>query len=207
MLLICLPVALVFFFIGQQLVSASPAQSSPRQHGVAIEQSVRPQRAEQHVDRVALAKYVAAVRKAQLANFVLGKWAQAVQAGQASAYLQAMNASAQQQAAQAAAASAEAARASSARTYSGSSSSSNYGSSSGGSSYSGSSAGSGGWSAVAQCEEGGSNNPTYGYYGITEWNGYDGYPTAGSAPQSVQLQWEQQNVGAPPNESGGCHGY
>jgi hypothetical protein len=63
------------------------------------------------------------------------------------------------------------------------------------------------WAAVAQCEEGGVNNPTYGYYGIKEWNGFDGYPTAGSAPQSVQLQWEETYVGAPPNESGGCHGY
>ena len=46
------------------------------------------------------------------------------------------------------------------------------------------------WAAVARCEEGGVNDPTYGYYGIKEWNGFDGYPTAGSAPQSVQLQWE-----------------
>lgn len=65
----------------------------------------------------------------------------------------------------------------------------------------------GGWAAVAMCEEGGNNDPNYGYYGIKEWNGFDGYPTAGSAPQSVQLQWEAQNVGAPPNESGGCHSY
>ena len=63
------------------------------------------------------------------------------------------------------------------------------------------------WAAVARCEEGGVNDPTYGYYWIKEWNGYDGYPTAGSAPQSVQLQWEETYVGAPPNESGGCHGY
>ena len=63
------------------------------------------------------------------------------------------------------------------------------------------------WAAVARCEEGGANNPQYGYYGIKEWNGFDGYPTAGSAPQSVQLQWEQTYVGAPPNESGGCHSY
>lgn len=68
-------------------------------------------------------------------------------------------------------------------------------------------AGAGSWSAVAMCEEGGANDPNYGYYGIKEWNGFDGYPTAGSAPQSVQLQWEQENVGAPPDESGGCHSY
>lgn len=65
----------------------------------------------------------------------------------------------------------------------------------------------GGWAAVAMCEEGGNNDPNYGYYGIKEWNGFDGYPTAGSAPQSVQLQWEAQNIGAPPDESGGCHSY
>jgi hypothetical protein len=65
----------------------------------------------------------------------------------------------------------------------------------------------GGWAAVAMCEEGGNDDPNYGYYGIKEWNGYDGYPTAGSAPQSVQLQWEEQNVGSPPDESGGCHSY
>ena len=202
MLVICAPIALVFFFVGQQLVSATPS------HGVAIEQTVRTQRAEkaeQKIDHAAFVKYVAAVQKAELANYVLGKWAQAVQAGQASAYLQAMNASAQQQAAQAAAASAQAARASSS-SYRSSSSYPSSSSSSGSSNYS-SSAGSGGWSAVAQCEEGGSNDPTYGYYGIKEWNGYDGYATAGSAPQSVQLQWEQQNVGSPPNESGGCHSY
>jgi hypothetical protein len=65
----------------------------------------------------------------------------------------------------------------------------------------------GGWAAVAECEEGGADDPNYGYYGIKEWNGFDGYPTAGSAPQSVQLQWEQENVGSPPDESGGCHSY
>jgi hypothetical protein len=70
-----------------------------------------------------------------------------------------------------------------------------------------SSAGAGGWDAVARCEEGGADNPNYGYYGIKEWNGFDGYPTAGSAPQSVQLQWEETYVGAPPNESAGCHSY
>jgi len=63
------------------------------------------------------------------------------------------------------------------------------------------------WAAVARCEEGGADDPRYGYYGIKEWNGFDGYPTAGSAPQSVQLQWEETYVGAPPNESGGCHSY
>ena len=198
-ILVFAALAVVFFFIGQQLVSASP----PRPHGEALEQTVRTQRAEKaehqvHADRSALAKYVAAVENGELANYVLGNYVNAVQV---STYLQDMAASAQQQAAQAAAASAQRAPVSSGSSYSGYSGSSG---SSGSSSYS---SGSGSWDAVAQCEEGGSDNPTYGYYGITEWNGYDGYATAGSAPQSVQLQWEQQNVGSPPDESGGCHGY
>jgi hypothetical protein len=66
---------------------------------------------------------------------------------------------------------------------------------------------SGSWAAVAMCEEGGNDDPNYGYYGIKEWNGFDGYPSAGAAPQSVQLEWEQENVGSPPDESGGCHSY
>lgn len=68
-------------------------------------------------------------------------------------------------------------------------------------------ASSGGWAAVATCEEGGNDDPNYGYYGIKEWNGFDGYATAGDAPQSVQLEWEQQNVGSPPDESNGCVAY
>lgn len=57
------------------------------------------------------------------------------------------------------------------------------------------------------CEEGGNNDPNYGFYGIKEWNGFGGYSLAGSAPQSVQLQWEQTYIGNPPDESGGCHSY
>lgn len=67
----------------------------------------------------------------------------------------------------------------------------------------------GGWQAVAICEEGGANDPTFGYYGIepSSWNDYDGVSTAGQADQSTQLAWEAANVGSPPDESGGCHGY
>ena len=35
------------------------------------------------------------------------------------------------------------------------------------------------WLATAICEEGGRDDPTSGYFGIKEWNGFDGYPTAG----------------------------
>jgi hypothetical protein len=63
------------------------------------------------------------------------------------------------------------------------------------------------WQATAICEEGGRNDPNYGYFGIKEWNGFDGYPTAGSAPLSVQLAWEAKYIGAPPDVPGRCHSY
>ena len=63
------------------------------------------------------------------------------------------------------------------------------------------------WEATAMCEEGGRNDPNYGYYGIKEWNHFEGYPTAGSAPQSVQLEWEAENIGGPPDSPGHCHSY
>jgi len=62
------------------------------------------------------------------------------------------------------------------------------------------------------CEEGGSNDPNYGYFGIKEWNGFDGFATAGSAPLQIQLDWEYAKIvpvmGVPtesPNT--GCPGY
>ena len=63
------------------------------------------------------------------------------------------------------------------------------------------------WQATAMCEEGGRNDPVAGYFGILEWNGFDGYPTAGSAPLSVQLAWEATYIGAPPDTPGHCHSY
>ena len=63
------------------------------------------------------------------------------------------------------------------------------------------------WEATAICEEGGRDDPYAGYFGILEWNGFDGYPTAGSAPLSVQLAWEARYVGGPPDAPGQCHGY
>jgi hypothetical protein len=63
------------------------------------------------------------------------------------------------------------------------------------------------WMATAICEEGGRDDPYAGYFGILEWNGFDGYPTAGSAPLSVQLAWEARYVGGPPDAPGQCHGY
>jgi hypothetical protein len=63
------------------------------------------------------------------------------------------------------------------------------------------------WLATAICEEGGRNDPYAGYFGILEWHGFDGYPTAGSAPLSVQLAWEARYVGGPPDTPGHCHSY
>jgi hypothetical protein len=63
------------------------------------------------------------------------------------------------------------------------------------------------WLPTAMCEEGGRNDPYAGYFGILEWNGFDGYPTAGSAPLSAQLAWEAKYIGAPPDAPGQCHGY
>ncbi len=63
------------------------------------------------------------------------------------------------------------------------------------------------WMATAICEEGGHDNPYAGYFGILEWNHFDGYPTAGSAPVSVQLGWEAAHGQGPPDAPGQCHGY
>jgi hypothetical protein len=63
------------------------------------------------------------------------------------------------------------------------------------------------WLPTAICEEGGSDNPYAGYFGILEWHGFDGYPTAGSAPVSVQLAWEAAHGQGPPDAPGECHGY
>jgi hypothetical protein len=63
------------------------------------------------------------------------------------------------------------------------------------------------WMPTALCEEGGRNDPVAGYFGIREWNGFDGYPTAGSAPLSVQLAWEATYIGGPPDAPGQCHSY
>ncbi len=63
------------------------------------------------------------------------------------------------------------------------------------------------WLATAVCEEGGRNDPYAGYFGILEWHHFDGYPTAGSAPLSVQLAWEARYVGGPPDTPGHCHSY
>ena len=63
------------------------------------------------------------------------------------------------------------------------------------------------WMPTAICEEGGRNDPIAGYFGILEWHHFDGYPTAGSAPLSVQLDWEARYVGGPPDAPGQCHGY
>jgi hypothetical protein len=61
--------------------------------------------------------------------------------------------------------------------------------------------------ATAICEEGGRNDSNYGFFGIKAWNGFDGYPKAGSAPLSVQLAWEAAYIGSPPDAPGQCHAY
>lgn len=63
------------------------------------------------------------------------------------------------------------------------------------------------WMATAICEEAGRNDPYAGYFGILEWHHFDGYPTAGSAPLSVQLAWEARYVGGPPDAPGHCNSY
>lgn len=63
------------------------------------------------------------------------------------------------------------------------------------------------WVPTAICEEGGRNDPYAGYFGILEWNHFDGYPTAGSAPMGVQLAWEAAHGQGPPDAPGQCHGY
>jgi hypothetical protein len=63
------------------------------------------------------------------------------------------------------------------------------------------------WMPTAICEEGGRDDPNAGYFGIREWNGFEGYPTAGSAPLSVQLAWEARYIGGPPDAPGQCHSY
>jgi hypothetical protein len=63
------------------------------------------------------------------------------------------------------------------------------------------------WAATAMCEEGGRNDPRAGYFGILEWHGFGGYPTAGSAPLSVQLAWEAAHGQGPPDAPGRCHAY
>jgi hypothetical protein len=63
------------------------------------------------------------------------------------------------------------------------------------------------WVPTALCEEGGRDDPRAGFFGILEWNGFDGYSTAGSAPLSVQLAWEAAHGQGPPDAPGQCHSY
>jgi hypothetical protein len=63
------------------------------------------------------------------------------------------------------------------------------------------------WLPTAMCEESGRDDPNYGYFGIKAWNGFDGYPSAGGAPLSVQLAWEAAHGQGPPDAPGQCHSY
>lgn len=66
------------------------------------------------------------------------------------------------------------------------------------------------WQQVAVCEEGGRNDPNFGYYGITPstWQAFGGgqySATAGGASQSEQLAIAQRIQSTPPDQ-GGCTG-
>jgi hypothetical protein len=63
------------------------------------------------------------------------------------------------------------------------------------------------WLPTAICEEDGRDDPYAGFFGILAWDGFDGYPSAGSAPLSVQLAWEAAHGQGPPDAPGQCHGY
>jgi len=64
------------------------------------------------------------------------------------------------------------------------------------------------WVPTAVCEEQGYDDPVAGYFGIQQWNGYDGIAEAGEASLSDQLAWEA-SVGQdePPDAPGQCAGY
>jgi hypothetical protein len=72
-----------------------------------------------------------------------------------------------------------------------------------------------GWAQVAICEEGGNNNPTYGYFGIlpSSWGFYAGVSTAGQTDWNTQVTRANQLNGghapwAPPNcAAGGYKGW
>ena len=63
------------------------------------------------------------------------------------------------------------------------------------------------WVPTAICEEGGRDDPYAGYFGILEWHGFDGYPTAGSAPAVGAAGLGGRYIGGPPDAPGQCHSY
>jgi Transglycosylase-like domain len=158
-------------------------------------------------------RYLTAVHHQQVADYINAAevnqyltTALDQQAWYAALAQQAQQALAAQEAAQAAAQ--RQAQASSSPSSSSSSSHSSSQSSSSASSSSGSSAS--GWDQVAICEEGGRNDPTYGYFGITpsSWQAYGGgqySSTAGGASESEQITIAERISPTPPDQ-GGCTG-
>ena len=70
----------------------------------------------------------------------------------------------------------------------------------------------GAWQRVATCEEGGNNDPTYGYYGITpgSWAAYGGTQyasTAGGATQEQQVAIADRISGGAVPDANGCSGW
>lgn len=63
------------------------------------------------------------------------------------------------------------------------------------------------WVPSAICEESARDDAYAGYFGILEWQGFDGYPSAGAAPLSAQLGWEAAHGQGPPDAPGQCHDY
>lgn len=71
------------------------------------------------------------------------------------------------------------------------------------------------WASLAQCEEGGTNDPTFGYYGIypSSWAAYGGTsfaPVAGQATLTQQTQIARKIETPPPwtdTPAGGCRGW
>lgn len=66
-----------------------------------------------------------------------------------------------------------------------------------------------GWNQVAICEEGGRNDPTYGYFGIytSTWAAYGGTaysPTAGGSSWATQVMIGDKINGGPPWAPAGC---
>jgi hypothetical protein len=71
------------------------------------------------------------------------------------------------------------------------------------------SSGGGAWSRVATCEEGGSNDPTYGYFGImpSSWAAYGGAqyaPLAGGASYDEQVSVAEHITGGWVPDGSGC---
>jgi hypothetical protein len=70
----------------------------------------------------------------------------------------------------------------------------------------------GAWQRVASCEEGGNDDPTYGYYGITpgSWAAYGGTQyasTAGGATQEQQVAIADRISGGAVPDANGCSGW